>query len=472
MKKDAYHTLKGPSSLPVLGNIHQVSVSKLHQNLEDWAKEFGLIYKLQLGPSKLIVITDPEIIQEVLRARPDKFRRMEKMDNIMQEEGVFGVFNAEGEEWGIHRKLVAQGLDIKHQQQYFPAILKSTERLFNKWNGLAKNEASFDVQKDLMRFTVDVTTSLAFGYEMNTIEKGEDVIQNHLEKIFPVIFQRINAPIPLWKFYKSKKDKEFDAALIEINKLIDEFITKGKEKLAVNPSLKEQPSNLLEAILVAAEEDKKIDNIAIRGNLLTILMAGEDTTAHTVAWMIYYLSKYPVYQEMIRREALEFLDGHVISDYNALSKLKFLEAFTNETMRMKPVAPLLLFEPLEDIDIKGYQFNKGRRLLIESRYATMLDENFTNANEFKPERWLKESRCPYSEHNLKAFIPFGSGARFCPGKNLAMLEIKMIIAMLVSNFKVELATPQKEIEEVMAFTMMASAFDITLHKTAPVKTEA
>ena len=140
-------------------------------------------------------------------------------------------------------------------------------------------------------------------------------------------------------------------------------------------------------------------------------------------------------------------------------------------MRMKPVAPLLLFEPLEDVEIKGYAFKKGRRLLIESRYATMLDENFTNATEFKPERWLKENRCPFSEHNIKAFIPFGSGPRFCPGKNLAMLEIKMIIAMLVGNFNVELSTPAKEIEEVMAFTMMASAYNVKLkaNKKSPSK---
>lgn len=132
MKKDAYHTLKGPKGLPILGNIHQVKVDKLHQDLEKWAQEFGSIYKLQLGPSQLVVITNPEIIQEILKNRPDMFRRMEKMDNIMQEEGVYGVFNAEGKEWEAHRKLVAQGLDIKHQQQYFPAILESTQRLLNK----------------------------------------------------------------------------------------------------------------------------------------------------------------------------------------------------------------------------------------------------------------------------------------------------------------------------------------------------
>ncbi len=462
MRKDSYNKLDGPKRIPVLGNIHQITVSKLHQNIERWAKEYGKVYRLQLGPSELVVLTDPLIIQEVLQRRPYPFRRMEKMDKIMREEGVYGVFNAEGEEWKVHRRLVAQGLDIKHQRQYFPAILTSTKRLFEKWEKLALNDNSFDIQKYLMRFTVDVTTSLAFGYEMNTIDKGGDVIQDHLEKIFPIIFQRINSPIPFHKLIKSKKDKEFDKALIEVNKLIDEFIEKGKHKLKNNPILKGNPSNLLEAILEAAEEDKTIDVSAIRGNLLTILMAGEDTTAHTVAWMVYYLGKYPEYQDKIAEEVRQFIDGNVLTNYDILPNLKYLEAFTNETMRMKPVAPVLLFEPLEDVEIKGYQFSKGRRLLIESRYATMLDENFTNSSEFKPERWLKENRCPYSEHNVKAFIPFGSGPRFCPGKNLAMLEIKMIVAMLVHNFRVELNTPIKDIEEVMAFTMMASTFDVKL----------
>lgn len=462
MIKDSYQLLSGPKNIPFIGNIHQITLSKLHQNIEEWAKKFGLIYRLQLGPSKLIVVTDPDIIQEILRARPDKFRRMEKMDNIMREEGVYGVFNAEGEEWSSHRKLVAQGLDIKHQQKFFPSILKTTERLLNKWEKNAQQNSSFDVQKDLIRYTVDVTTTLAFGYEMNTIEKGEDVIQNHLEKIFPIIFHRINAPIPLWKFYKTKKDKEFDKAIIEINKLIDCFIKDGKDKISSNPELKESPTNLLEAILVAAESDYNIDNEAIRGNLLTILMAGEDTTAHTVAWMIYYLCIYTEYQTKIKEEVEKYSDNPIFSNYDNLNKLTFLEAFAYETMRLKPVAPLLLFEPNEDIEVKGYRFSKNRRILIESRYATLLDENFTNAKEFRPERWLKENRCPYSEHNLKAFIPFGSGPRFCPGKNLAMLEIKMIVSMLVSNFKLELDTPEERIDEVMAFTMMASPFNIKL----------
>ena len=462
MAKDAYHTLKGPKQALIFGNALQVDVKRLHQNLEQWADEFGDIYRIRLGPSKHIVITNPEIVQEILRKRPDEFRRMEKMDNIFKEEGVHGVFNAEGEEWKIHRKLVAQGLDVRHQQQYFSSILKTTERLKNKWNAITD---AFDVQKDLVRYTVDVTSSLAFGYDMNTIEMGEDVIQNHLEKVFPIIFKRINAPIPVWRYYKSKNTKEFDYAFKQINGLIDEFIEKGKQKLKDNPTLKEKPSNFLEAILVEAEKEGGIDNIAIRGNLLTVLMAGEDTTAHTVAWMIYFLSIYPEWQQKIEEEVKPFLVNGVITDYKLLANLKTIEAVANETMRLKPVAPLLLFEPLEDIEIKGYLFNKGRKLLIQTRHAATNGVYFSDGNTFNPNRWFAMDKCPHlKNHNTQAFIPFGGGPRYCPGRNLALTEIKMIIAMLVGNFKFSLTAKPEDVEEIMAFTMMASNYDLELTK--------
>lgn len=460
--KDSYYELKGPKRLPILGNIHQVTVNKLHQNLEKWADEFGDIYRLQLGPSKLVIITNPDMIQTILRERPHLYRRMEKMDVIFQEQGVHGVFNAEGEEWKVHRKMVAQGLDVRHQNQYFPSILKTTERLLEKWKGFENNGTAFDVQKDLVRYTVDVTTSLAFGYDMNTIEMGEDVIQNHLEKIFPTIFKRINAPIPLWRYFKTKEDKNFDSALVEINKLIDEFIDDAKQRLENNPSLKEKPNNFIEAMLIEAEKEESISNSDLRGNLLTVLMAGEDTTAHTLAWMIYFLSKYPEWQEKINDEIKAHISNGVIKDYNNLNSLKLVEAFANETMRIKPVAPLMLFEPLENTSIGKYKFNKGRRLLVQMRQPAMDDQYFSNAQEFNPNRWLKLEKCPM-KHEVKGFMPFGSGPRFCPGRNLAFTEIKMVIAMLVSNFTFSVKNSEN-IEEVMAFTMMPSSFNISLER--------
>ena len=99
-------------------------------------------------------------------------------------------------------------------------------------------------------------------------------------------------------------------------------------------------------------------------------------------------------------------------------------------------------------------------VLTQYRHGALRDEYFTEAKSFKPERWLKESKCPV--HNTDAFTPFGAGPRYCPGRNLAILEIKNVIAMLFKNFEIELVTPVEDVKEIMAFTMMASEYKVRL----------
>ena len=131
-------------------------------------------------------------------------------------------------------------------------------------------------------------------------------------------------------------------------------------------------------------------------------------------------------------------------------------------MRFKPVAPVLLFEAEEDIILEGIEFKKGQRVLTQNRPGALNEEFFSDAESFMPERWMKASKCPM--HNMDAFTPFGAGPRYCPGRNLALLEIRMVISMLFKNFTIEMVTPRAEINEVMAFTMMSTEYKVRLKK--------
>ena len=126
----------------------------------------------------------------------------------------------------------------------------------------------------------------------------------------------------------------------------------------------------------------------------------------------------------------------------------------------------MLFEPLADEVVEGYEFKKGSRILIHWRHAATKDENFTNGKDFYPERWLKESKCPM--HSVEAFISFGGGPRFCPGKNLAILQMKLVLSMLFKNFDIEMATPHEDIKEIMAFVMKSSDFKVRLKNRSEV----
>lgn len=456
--------LPGPKGKPIVGNLFSLDLPQLHNTIEGWSDEYGDVFRLNLGIFDQLVITRPSMLQKIMKERPEGFTRSLKMNRIIREGGVHGVFNAEGEDWKKHRPIVAKGLDVKHQKDFYPAIEPVLGRLYKKWSERAESGEPFYIQKDLLRFTVDVTSSLAFGYPMNTIEEQGGAIQDHMEKVFPMIFKRINMPVPWYKVYRTKEDKEFDKAVEEMNRLVDEFIAAARKRLEENPDLRKNPPSVIEAIIVAAEEEEDdISTENVRGNLLTLLMAGEDTTAVTLNWMIYLLSQQPEVTENMRREANEVLgEKKWASAYEDNGKMRYIEGAAFESMRFKPVAPVMLFQAVEDVELEEVFVKKGQRILTQHRHGSLQDENFSDATKMKPERWLKESRCPV--HNTEAFSPFGGGARYCPGRNLAILEVRMVMSMLLKNFEIELVTPYDSVNEKMAFTMMSSPYQVRLRK--------
>ncbi|NRA12048.1 MAG: cytochrome P450, partial [Crocinitomicaceae bacterium] len=230
--------LPGPKGIPVFGNLFKLELKSLHRQIEQWSKEHGDVFYLNLGVSNMLCVTRPSLIQKIYTARPNEFTRMKKMDSVIQQAGVHGVFNAEGEDWKLHRSIITKVLDVKPQRDFYPGMLPVIERLHKKWEKDAETGIPFDIQRDLLRFTVDITTSLAFGFPMNTLEQEGSAIQGQLEKIFPMIFKRINMPIPWYKLVRSKSDKEFDAAVIEMTELIEVFIEKARKRIEDHPELK------------------------------------------------------------------------------------------------------------------------------------------------------------------------------------------------------------------------------------------
>ena len=462
--------LPGPRGLPLVGNLLQLDLKQLHRVLERWCNEFGPLYTFKLGRKPVVVIADPELIQTILRQRPTVYRRVGTIESVFTEMGIIGVFSAEGEDWKRQRRLTAHALDAAHLRQFFPTLIKVTERLKNRWSRAAEKGLAVDVQQDLMRYTVDVATNLAFGYDMNTREKEGEVIQDHLEKIFPMINRRINAPFPYWRYLKLPADHALDRALVAIRETINGFITRAKERLAQNPELAAHPTNFLEAMLAARDEgDTAFTDEEIYGNVLTLLLAGEDTTANTLAWMIHLMTEHPEVQAHMQAEAAQVTGGAgMLSQLADAERLEYIEAVTHETMRLKPVAPVLFFEPVADVEIGGVAVPKNTPLMLPTFHGPLQETHFGAAEKFRPERWLATAPAAGCPHNVKAFVPFGAGPRFCPGRQLAMVEIKTVMAMLCAAFEVAKPEPPSPVREVFSFTMMPENLFVRFHRL-PVK---
>jgi cytochrome P450 len=457
--------LPGPAGLPLLGNALQLNPEKLHRIFEKWSDRYGPIFRIQLGTIPVVVVSAPETIQEVLKNRPEKFRRLEKMDNIIREMGVYGVFNAEGEDWKKQRRLVSQALNLQHLKSFFPTLVGITKKLKQRWLSLAAEQASVDVKSELMRLTVDVTSQLAFGYNMNTIEKKEDLIQEHLEVIFPAIFKRIHYPFPYWRYFKLPADKKLDRSLKFIHQFLQEIIDETRTQMEQQPELQVRPTNFLQAVIAASGKEDPVSNQVISGNVITMLMAGEDTTSNTLAWIFYFMHLNPGVQEKMQQEVDVILgENDSLDSYDNASRLTYLEAVAFEAMRIKPVSPLLFLNALQDLVLEGVLIPSGTGVFVQMYYAANKAAYFSEPEKFIPERWITGG-CPFHQkHEEKAFTPFGGGPRYCPGYNLAMLEIKTVLAMVCKNFTVVMETPPENVREILAFTLMPNSFLIKLER--------
>jgi len=188
--------LPGPKGLPVFGNIFQLDLQKLHSILESWSDNYGKMYKFKIANKTVVAISDTALIQNILRDRPETYRRLRSIERVARELRIHGVLTAEGEEWTRQRQLTMQAFKPDYLRRFFPEMRKITERLKNRWSTMAESGQAIDVQKDWVRFTVDITTNLAFGYDINLLEEEGDDFQRHLQKLLPVFNRRANAPFP------------------------------------------------------------------------------------------------------------------------------------------------------------------------------------------------------------------------------------------------------------------------------------
>ena len=490
--------LSGPRGLPGLGMLHRWRVSRAHLLLEDWARAYGPIYRFKLGPQTVVVVSEADAMMRVLRERPQGFRRHFAIRPIFREMGIDGLFSAEGDDWRRQRPLVMRALDPAHLRRFFPVIATATERLHARWLSSAATGVPVDVRADLTRYTVDVTCSLAFGTDVATLTRDDpDPLQRDLDRIFTGIAHRINALWPSWRWYRTRSDREIERALRAASQAVQGFIAHARTEMAAQPHLREEPANLLHALL-AANEAQRLSDEELHGNVMTLLLAGEDTTSNTIAWALHLLSQHPDVLRAARAEAIDALsaevdahiDGHidaqagaragtvVLHDFESTRQLPLIEGIVLEALRLKPVAPLNMFTALRDTELLGTRIPARTLVCILKRPPATDPDAFGDPQAFRPQRWLAgeagasgsgSSAGPESVGGgaRRAFMPFGGGPRFCPGRYLAILEAKMVLTTTLAAF--DLAPSGDAVHELMGMTMQPDGLKLRLSVQRPTR---
>ena len=310
--------------------------------------------------------------------------------------GFNGVFSANGEAW--RRQTDGDGeLRSPAHQDLFPGARQVTERFEKRWRRAAAAGETIDLQADLMRYTVDVTSG-SLRVDINTLESDDEVIQAHLDQIFPALFQRLMAPFPYWTWLK----QELDGHLKALHEAVAGFIAQARQRMAGESRLREAPTNLIEAMIAARDNpDSGLTDADVAGNVLTMLLAGEDTTANTLAWMIYLLHRIPTRcraREEVLKDASLRHDGAAVPSMRASTRPCAQAGGADH----HPAAHARH-------DGRRHRGSEGTLLMCLMR-AAATDERRFPTRALRSRRWLSGASAASPK---RVSMPFGAGPRLC-----------------------------------------------------------
>jgi cytochrome P450 len=468
-----FDDLPGPPGLPLIGNAGGIRPTELHRTLEGWARAYGPLYRFRLGREPVLVVADHRLLAELLRDRPDGLARSRAVRTAIDEAGIAGLFSAEGDRWRRQRRLVMRAMTPEAVRHFFPTMARMTDRLMRRWQWAIDAGRPVPVARDLKAWAMDLTLALSMGQDIDALDHDDDPLQRDVEAMFRTIGRRLAMPVRYWKWFKLPADREADRTMARIGERVVGFVAQTRRRLDADPSLRSRPSNLMEALVAARDEPgSEFTDEDVVGNAVTLVFAGEDTAANTLAWLLHLLATNPDAAARARREVDAVVGPHPIPDaFERLEHLAYVEAAAIESMRLKPVAPLMGFEVLRDRTVGDVAVPKGMRVFGVARCAALDDAHFPDAARFDPERWLRDAASEHAAQDAldapsRKVFPFGAGPRLCPGRYLAIAEIRMAASMVLRNFDLAFDDDPASVREVFALTMGPDRLPIRLSRRA------
>lgn len=456
------HTLEGPPAWPLVGHLLTLDRRRLQQQLEGWADAHGPLYRLQLGRRPVLVVADHALALDVMRRRPQRVLRSPTTRRVCQELGVDGLFMSEGERWQGLRRLMVRAFTPEVLRAFHPQLLVIGTRWRDRWVQAVKAGRQPDLAGDLPRVSLEIGVALAMGVDLGATgtdrqQAASHQLQADIEFLIGQVWRRINATVPVWRWFKTAADRDVDAAMARVREALLPIIGQAREHRAAHPNA--APRHLLDALLIAQDQPEAgehpvtlTDEQLVR--LLTeLVFAGEDTSAYSMAWLLALAARHPGAWQELQTEIAHCCAASG-PDYDALRRLPYTEALIQESQRLRPVISLLMFQSAEDQVIGSVQVPKGAGLMTLNRHSA-LQQGPEDRHLFRPERWLADD----GQSACTSSLPFGAGARTCPGRYAALLQMKTLLALMAPALDLQPSTAPMP-AEVLQVTLRPATLDL------------
>lgn len=371
------------------------------------------------------LVYHPDHIHAILVKQSDRLEKPEIIKKIIRSSFGDGLLFSEGAKWKRQRKLIQPAFHHGRVGRYAERMVMFTEAMLNTWKDQEIRQIDADLHALTLKIVVDALFKTDISGDTEQIAMGMKLLGDALQKqssspILALLPESL--PLPLMR------QKRHAVALINpiIYRLIRERGSRGEDL-----------GDLLSVLLFAkdSESGASMSEEQLRDELMTMFIAGHETTATTLSWALIELANHPAAAQLFETELATVLHGRE-PELADLDHLPFTQAIIKETLRLYPPAFLIIRRALADLDLgDGNVIPKGAIMQI-NQYATQRDPRwFSEPDSFRPERWLDAE----FEKNLPkgAYFPFGAGSRICVGNGFALMEAPLVLATIGQRFQFE-----------------------------------
>ncbi len=408
----------GPKGHILFGSLRELRKQPL-EFLDHCAAEYGDIVHVKVARYHVYILNDPDLVEEVLVSRNRNFIKPRLLRDTREVFGN-GLLVSEGDTWLRQRRLMQPAFHKQRIDAYGKTMTDYTVKMMAEW----RDGEERDLHDDMMHLTLSIVAQALFGAEIKAKEMQEvgEMLEIALARFVDRIgFMRLLEKLPL------PRNIRFKRAMRQLDNIIYRII---KTKQASGGSEGEIP-NVLAMLLAAQDEDGEgMSERQIRDEVITLFLAGHETTAISLSWTFLLLAQNPDVASKLRNELVTIL-GNRVPTMEDLPKLLYTEKVVKESMRLYPPAWRVGREAVRDCEIAGYRVPAGSQVILPQWTLHRDARYFPEPLRFNPDRWS-----PAMEEELPkfAYFPFGGGARRCIGDSFAMMEAVLILATIARSY--------------------------------------
>lgn len=428
-----------PPAWPVLGHLPRLRSEGMLQLIDDSWRRLGDVFSLDVG-MHAVVFAHPEAIKRVLAGNAKNYVKGSTYDGVRRVIGN-GVLALEGDAWKSRRTLMNPAFHRSGLGKLTAAMAETGRRHFDGWREQYGTQPfTTDAHREMVKLTLDVVTVALFGRELLG---AADLSYEALGAALELVSEQGNGLV-LPKWVPTPSNRKFHRTMTELEGSIFRVIAAGRKRT--------EPDGTLLSMLIDSvdgETQRKLDDRELRDEIFTLFIAGHETTALTLTWLLTLLEGQP---ELIRQMTAEV--DEVLGDrepgFDDYPKLPTLRRVVDETLRLRGPVAMTARNAVADDEVNGVKVRAGDVVMPffygAHRHADFWDE----PERFDPSRFTPErsaGRHPW------AYLPFSAGQRVCIGNTFSLVETVVLLAQLLRRFEVQIERSVREVKPVAMITV-------------------